>query len=174
MFQWMSLLWLVMEAEDLVDKYNDESLFHISNANLTSVQPVKLEQFLSKNRDVFSTSLETLGKTDIFMHKIETEPGAKPVHMNHYRTGPVQKAEIERQTKEMLDCGIISQSSSVWHSPVVLVKKKNSSWRFAIDYRKLNQITKLISHPLPRLEDVFDQGRQFKMHFFFNFAPFST
>ena len=76
--------------------------------------------------------------------------------MNHYRTGPIQKAEIERQTKEMLEHGIITQSSSIWHSPVVLVKKKNNTWRFAIDYRKLNQITKSISHPLPRLEDVFD------------------
>ena len=134
----------------------DDVKFHISNENLTKEQCFKLEQFLLKNKDVFSTSFATLGKTNIFKHKIETEPSAKPVHMNHYRTGPIQKAEIERQTKEMLEHGIITQSSSIWHSPVVLVKKKNNTWRFAIDYRKLNQITKSISHPLPRLEDVFD------------------
>jgi len=135
---------------------SEKAEFNISNSNLTPEQCSKLNQFLSRNSDVFSNSLSTIGKTNMFTHRIETEPGAKPVHRNHYRQAPVQRVEIERQTKEMLEQGIISQSSSVWNSPVVLVKKKNNTWRFAIDYRQLNLVTKSISHPLPRLEDVFD------------------
>ncbi|MES9902577.1 MAG: reverse transcriptase family protein [Sedimenticola sp.] len=57
---------------------------------------------------------------------------------------------------DMLEQGIIETSNSAWHSPVVLVKKKDGTFRFAVDYRKLNQITHSISHPLPRLECVFD------------------
>ena len=130
--------------------------FDISNSNLSKHECSQLEQFLLKNSDVFSDSLNNIGKTNVFKHRIDTIPGAKPVHMNYYRQGPRQKAEIEKQTKEMLEPGIISPSTSVYTSPVVLVKKKNGAWRFAIDYRNLNKITQSISHPLPRLEDVFD------------------
>lgn len=128
--------------------------FNISNSNLSAEQCLKLEKFLIQNEDVFSSSLSTIGKTNVFTHRIETVPGAKSVHVNHYRQGPIQKAETERQTKDMLKQGIIIPSTTVCNSPVVLVKKKNNTWRFAIDYRKLNLINKPISHPL--LEDVFD------------------
>ena len=56
----------------------------------------------------------------------------------------------------MLEHGIIQQSNSLYNSPVVLVKKKDNSLRFAVDYHKLNKITIPISHPIPRLDDVFD------------------
>lgn len=138
----------------------DESLkFDISkNTNLTPEEQAQLKQFLNDNKSIFSNSLSTIGKSNVFTHKIETEPHAKPVHMRPYRQNPIQKAVIEESTKEFLENKIISPSTSVYHSPVVLVKKGGNSnaWRFAIDYRNLNKITKSISHPLPRLEDVFD------------------
>lgn len=130
--------------------------FNISNSNLTPEQCTELQHFLSKNKDIFSNSLSTIGKTNVFTHRIDTFPGAKPVHMNHYRQGPIQKAETARQTKDMLERNIVSPSDSIWNSPVVLEKKKDNTWRFAIDYRNLNKITQAISHPIPRLEDVFD------------------
>ena len=56
----------------------------------------------------------------------------------------------------MLHGGIIEPSFSVWNSPVVPVRNKDNTFQFAVDYRKLNKITMSISHPLPRLECVFD------------------
>ena len=57
----------------------------------------------------------------------------------------------------MLANGIVTESNSAWHSPVVLVKKSDGkSYRFAVDYRKLNAITKPQCFPLPRLQDIFD------------------
>ena len=69
---------------------------------------------------------------------------------------------------EMLEQGMIESSNSVWHSPVVLIKKKDNSYRFAVDYRKLNTITKPIAHPLPRLESVFDAIGSAKAKYFTN------
>jgi hypothetical protein len=130
--------------------------FNINNTNLNASQKKRLREFLMRNSDVFSTSLADIGKTDIYKHNIETEIGAKPVRLPPYRQNPIQKAETERQCNEFLENNIIKESDSVWNSPVVLVKKKDGTWRFAVDYRKLNSVTVPISHPLPRLEDVFD------------------
>ncbi|GBN99533.1 hypothetical protein AVEN_74744-1 [Araneus ventricosus] len=56
----------------------------------------------------------------------------------------------------MVDNGIIVESSGPWASPIVLVKKKDGSTRFCVDYRKLNEITIKDSYPIPRIDDTLD------------------
>ena len=51
----------------------------------------------------------------------------------------------------MLDTGMIQPSNSPWCSTVVLVRKKDGSLRFCIDFRKLNSLTIKDSHPLPHI-----------------------
>ena len=51
----------------------------------------------------------------------------------------------------MLDAGVIRPSNSPWCNAVVLVRKKDGSLRFCIDFRKLNSLTVKDSHPLPRI-----------------------
>ena len=67
---------------------------------------------------------------------------------------------------KMLENGIIEPSSSVWNSSVVMIKKRDNTYRFSVDYRKLNKITQSISHPLPRLECAFDTIGQAKARIF--------
>ncbi|KAA3487796.1 polyprotein [Gossypium australe] len=53
----------------------------------------------------------------------------------------IQKSEMEKLIQEMLQAGIIKDSNSSFASPIVMVKKKDGSWRLCVDYRQLNQHT---------------------------------
>ena len=56
----------------------------------------------------------------------------------------------------MLQRGTIRESCSLWASPVVLVPKKDGSLRVAVDYRKVNEVTKKDAFPLPKISDCLD------------------
>ena len=60
------------------------------------------------------------------------------------------------QVQQMLTSGVIRPSNSPWASPVVMVKKKDGSLRFCIDFRQLNAATIKDAHPLPRIDDLLD------------------
>ncbi|VDI02506.1 Hypothetical predicted protein [Mytilus galloprovincialis] len=129
--------------------------FDLSKADLTDQQKQKLNLFLNQNRNVFATNLKELGKTDVYKHKINTG-NAPPVKSRPYRTSPAAKQEIQKQVEELLKYDIIEPSKSEYSSPIVLVKKKDNTWRLCIDFRSLNKQSILQQHPLPRLDDVFD------------------
>ena len=57
----------------------------------------------------------------------------------------------------MVEDGLIQPSYSPCGSPVLLVPKKDGSWRLCIDYRALNKITVKNRYPLPRIDDLIDQ-----------------
>ena len=57
----------------------------------------------------------------------------------------------------MLDHGIIEHSSSDWASPLVIVRKKDSSLRLCVDYRRLNSHSKMDAYPIPRVDDLIDR-----------------
>ncbi len=52
--------------------------------------------------------------------------------------------------QRMLKGGVIEPSTSPWSSPIVLAKKKDGSFRFCMDFRRVNKVTKRDVHPLPR------------------------
>ena len=129
--------------------------FDLSDSDLGDAQKSKLLAFLGKYSDIFARNIFELGKANVTPHVIETGD-APPCKQRFYRTSPRIKKEIEKQTQEMLDGGIIEPSDTEWQAPCLLLKKKSNELRFTIDYRLLNKVTKPITFPLPRLADIVD------------------
>ena len=115
----------------------------------------KLVSILRGYTDVFALTSSELGTTSITEHSIDT--GDHPPIRQPLRRMPFSlRPQVDKMVQEMLDQGVIQPSSSPWASAVVLVRKKDGSMRFCVDYRRLNHITKLDEFPLPRIDDTLD------------------
>ena len=115
-----------------------------------------MHEIIKKHKKAFSLSKTDLGRTEVIKHSIDTGD-AMPVRQQPRRMSTKQKQEVGKLVDDILDDGVISTSKSPWSSPVVLVKKKDGSVRFCVDYRALNNCTKKCSYPLPRIDDSLDQ-----------------
>jgi hypothetical protein len=121
-----------------------------------------LQLILKEFEDVFAVSTG-LPPARVYDHHIPLLPGSIPVNSRPYRYSPFHKTEIERQVTELLNAGLILPSASPFASPVLLVQKKDGSWRFCIDYRRLNSMTIKNRFPMPLVDEILDElaGTQF-------------
>ncbi|GFV32931.1 retrovirus-related Pol polyprotein from transposon 297 [Trichonephila clavipes] len=103
---------------------------------------------------VRSTDISTATKTNV-KYKIYTVDHA-PIYQRAYRVSPTERRIIHEEVQKMLDECIVQPSNSPCSSTVVLVRKKDGSWYFCVDYRKLNRVTKKDVYHLHRIDDTLD------------------
>jgi hypothetical protein len=118
--------------------------------------PDKIQQLLAQFKEVFAEPVELPPQRD-YDHAIPLKHDATPVNSRPYRYSPAHKDEIERQVAAMLKAGIIVRSMSPFASPVLLVKKKDGTWRFCVDYRRLNELTIKNIFPMPIIDELLDE-----------------
>ena len=116
---------------------------------------MKVAILLTDFADVFSNQEFDLGKFDLLYHEIElSDP--KPFRLPMRRTPLCFQQEEEKTLQHMLAAGVIQPSSSEWASAPVLVRKKDGTLRYCIDYRALNARTVKDAFPLPLIEECLD------------------
>lgn len=125
-------------------------------SNLQPTEKERLESLLCEYSNVFATTDLDLGCCDIIKHRIETGSAA-PIYQRAYRVPYALRDEMDRQVQGLLDKDIIEHSKSPWGSPALLVQKPDGSYRFVIDYRKLNSATRIDPYPLPNIEETLSQ-----------------
>ncbi|XP_033726764.1 uncharacterized protein LOC117316332 [Pecten maximus] len=128
---------------------------HIDKTNLTEEQLLRVRQVLGNWEHAFSKSQFDLGKTNLIKHKIELLD-ERPFKQPYRKIPPAMYEEVRQHIKEMQEAGVIRESNSPFSSNVVLVRKKDGSLRFCIDYRMLNSRTRKDAYMLPRFDDTVD------------------
>jgi hypothetical protein len=114
-------------------------------------------RMVSEFSDVFPDDLPGMPPDHNIEFSIELLPGTAPIAKRPYRMAPVEHEEVKKTVDELLAKGYICHSFSPWAFPVLLVEKKDGAKRMCIDYRDLNAVTIKNKHPLPRIENLFDQ-----------------
>ena len=123
---------------------------------LSEEEMYTIESALIDRHKAFALEENERGETDLFQLEIETGDTA-PIRQPVRRLPFAVRHEVAQQLKKMQEMGVIQPSNSPWASPIVLVRKKDGSLRFCIDYRKLNTVTKADTFPLTRIDDLLDQ-----------------
>lgn len=113
-------------------------------------------QLLSKFSSVFQVPTRLPPQRDQD-HAIPLVDESQVVKVKPYRYPHSQKEQIEKMVKDMLEQGITQPSTSPFSSPIILVKKKDGTWRFCTDYRALNAITVKDSFPMPTVDELLDE-----------------
>ncbi|BET00273.1 multicellular organismal development [Nesidiocoris tenuis] len=126
--------------------------------NLSSADKIRLEDLVRRYFDLFPQSL---GCTDLVEHRIDTAD-AQPIKQRYYPVSPaIQKIIYEELDKMLLD-EVIEPSNSPWSSPILLVRKPEGKYRFCVDFRRLNAVTKKDAYPLPYISSILDRLREAK------------
>ena len=116
-----------------------------------------MDSLLREYQDVTSGLPSGLPPARACDHQINLEPGSGPPHSPIYPLSGVQLAELRTQLEELLERGFIRPSTSPFGAPILFVPKKDGGWRLCIDYRALNRVTVRNQHPLPRIDEMFEQ-----------------
>ena len=122
--------------------------------HLSSLQQQQLNDLFKEFSDVFSQGEDDLGCTPLLEHTIETH--GPPLRQPYWCQNPAVRREEMAQVQQMLASDVIRPSNSPWALPVVMVKKKDGSLRFCVDFRQLNAATVKGAHPLHGSDDLLD------------------
>ncbi|XP_058784831.1 uncharacterized protein LOC131659692 [Vicia villosa] len=142
-------------------------LFQPSSTSLATPHPNPLENLPTNTHPQLSNLLYKFSK--IFQshvglppsrthdHHITLIPNTTPINVKPYRYPHSQKTAMTTIIDDMLKEGLIKPSHSPFSSPVLLVKKKDGTWRFCVDYRALNAVTVKDRFPIPTIDELLDE-----------------
>jgi len=131
-----------------------ETVEHVDiNPELSDAQKLKLVKLVSEFKDVIT---DVPGKTDVLKHEIKLNTEV-PIRSKAYPIPQAIKEEVKKEIDDMLEAGIIKESDSPYASGVVIVKKKDGTNRFCVDYRRINKVTVFDAEPMGNPDEVFNK-----------------
>ena len=118
----------------------------------------KLRSLIYKYQDVFTISEESsVGHTDLMEAHLRVQPGTEPVMQKRRQFNPGLERDLAAQVDKWLREGVVSPSESPWSNPLVPVRKRDNTIRWAVDFRLLNKHIIKDSYPLPRIDHLINR-----------------
>ena len=145
----------VSQAPELPEHLRELYDTTCAKENLTPGVRQNFKKLLLKHATLFATSDADLGRTNLVAHDIDTGDAA-PIRQPPRRVPFMMQPELDKEMSRMLEQGVVEPGQSPWASPVVLVRKKDGSIRFCVDYRRLNAVTRFDAYPLPRIDETIE------------------
>ena len=139
------------DQADPVPEHLSET-YKASTEHLSASEQSRLAALLNEHEDVFAKSEFDLGTFTDIEHGIDTGD-ARPIKQRMRKTPACFVDEEEAHLKKMLEAGVIKESASDWALSPVLIRKRDGSVRWCIDYRGLNKVTVKDVFPLPLVDD---------------------
>lgn len=96
-----------------------------------------------------------LGCCNMIKHEIKTD--SPPIKSRYYPVSPAMQELINKEVDKMLELDVIEKSDSGWSSPILMVAKGDGTYRFCVDFRKLNAVTEKNAYPLPQIPYILDR-----------------
>ena len=104
------------------------------------------------------------GGTDVIEHPVYTPKGLPPIRLKNRPVNPGLTDSLKEQIAVWLKDGVIrSGGVSPWNFPLLPVRKKNGKWRWVVDFRALNSVTRKDSFPIPNIIELLSYLRKSKI-----------
>jgi hypothetical protein len=137
-----------LHNSDVLRNIDHTKLSHLNEAQRRDIK-VLVQEYQNLFPDVPS-------RTDRIAHDVEIND-ASPIKQHPYRLNPTKQKHLQAEIEYLLENDFIEPSQSNWSSPCLLVPKPDGSYRMCTDYRKLNNVTKADTFPIPRIDDCVDK-----------------
>ncbi|KAL6737859.1 hypothetical protein Aduo_011469 [Ancylostoma duodenale] len=111
------------------------------------------ELLVKRHASVFASTNQELSQTNLVKHEIETGDAA-PIRQKARPITLATRVELRRILNDLQKRKVIEPSKSSCASAIVLVQKKDGTLRLRVDYRKVNQVTRVDSYPLPTIDSI--------------------
>ena len=141
---------VVVRQEKLLEKLNLDGLAHWSPRNAAAARELVLAY-----HDVFVLESNELGCTSAIKHEIRIG-NSEPFKEQFRHIPPPLLEEVCASLRDMLEAGAIHPSQSLWCNAVVLVRMKDGTLHFCVDFRCLNVWTKKDLYPLPHIQEALE------------------
>ena len=141
---------VAVRHEKLLEKLNLDGLACWSPENAVAVRELVLAY-----HDVFALESNELGCPSAIEQEIHIE-NEEPFKERFQHIRPPHLEEVCASLRDMLESGVIRPSQSPWCNMVVLVRKKDGTLHFCVDFRHLNACTKKDLYPLPRIQEALE------------------
>lgn len=146
----------ILSAVDYEFKFPHVSILRENDENKeleAALEAIRIELDLFKNIS---------GVTNVGEHVIRLKPGTAPISFSYAPRNPMMQKVITDHAIKMENDGVIERANSGWCSPIVIAKRKDKTYRFCNDYRKINSVSERDIYPVPQVNATLDKLRNSK------------